>query len=66
MIPDLLYKKEAGNDILPLYRKLLFFLFRVKDLASAVGSAVRAGVMSLARLAALRAGHQLRQGQMMM
>lgn len=48
------------------FGQLLFLSFGIEHLASAIGSATRAGVMSQTRLAALRAGHQLRQGQMMM
>ena len=47
-------------------RKLLFFRFGIKDLASAVGAAVRAGVMGQPGFATLRASHKLGQGQMMM
>jgi hypothetical protein len=50
----------------PLFRLLLLFGFWVENLASAIGAAVRASMVSQARFAALRASHQLGQGQMQM
>jgi len=47
------------------FRLLLFFGFGVEHLASAIGAAVRAGMMGPARFAALWTSHQLGQGQMM-
>jgi hypothetical protein len=49
----------------PLYRTLLLFLFRIKHPVPAIHTAVWAGVMCPARLAAVWACHQLGQGQMM-
>jgi hypothetical protein len=46
-------------------RKLLLFRLGIKDLASAIGTAVRASVVRPTGFAALWTCHQLGQGQMM-
>jgi hypothetical protein len=59
-------KKRQGKLSRLFQKKLLLFRLGIKDLTSAIGTAVRAGVVRPTGFAALWTCHQLGQGQMMM